>query len=258
MTNHNHIIVNTKLLKGAALMTAWMSAAIGAYAQTAAAESNFPPPRQTEYEIRTPTRLGDYFTKADGRCLPAEADGFIRRWMILEPISKPNRSNAVFTDSYLDHVLDSVYYKGQTDMLPRDGSKVRVGDRRLAWHALDSRMFNVKLYRFAAALKKPVYGIIFHVVTVIDCPEEIRDVRLSVGSNSASKWWIDGKEVLLLSGDRRMVADDCASRRLTLPKGKSIIRGAIINGPGMSDFCVRFLDAGNKPVTNFTTCLPQP
>lgn len=39
-----------------------------------------------------------------------------------------------------------------------------------------------------------------------------------------------------MSGDRRMVKDDCLSKRLTLKKGKNIIRGAIINGPGMSDF----------------------
>jgi hypothetical protein len=29
-----------------------------------------------------------------------DADGFIQRWLLLEPINKPNRSNTVFTDSY--------------------------------------------------------------------------------------------------------------------------------------------------------------
>ncbi len=173
--------------------------------------------------------------------------------MLLEPISKPNRSNVVFTDSYLNEVLDSVYYKGRLETMPRDGEKVRVGKGRLVWHALDSRMFNVKLYRFAAALKKPVYGVIFDAVTIIDCPEEMRDVRLSVGSNSASKWWLNGEPVLVLSGDRRMVADDCMSPRLTLQKGRNVLRGTIINGPGMSDFCVRFVDADGRPVTDFST-----
>lgn len=49
-------------------------------------------------------------------------------------------------------------------------------------------------------------------------------------------WWLNGEEVVILSGDRRMVKDDCLSKRLTLKKGKNIIRGAVINGPGMSDF----------------------
>jgi hypothetical protein len=76
----------------------------------------------------------------------------------------------------------------------------------------------------------------------------MKDVRLAVGSNSASMWWLNGEEALLMSGDRRMVVDDCVSKRLTLKKGINVLRGTIINGPGMSDFCVRFLDANGKPL----------
>ena len=65
-------------------------------------------------------------------------------------------------------------------------------------------------------------------------------------------WWLNGEEVLLLSGDRRMVEDDAMSPRLNLKKGRNILRGAIINGPGMSDFCVRFLDEKGNPVTNYS------
>lgn len=49
-----------------------------------------------------------------------------------------------------------------------------------------------------------------------------------------------------------MVQDDAMSQRITLKKGRNIVRGAIINGPGMSDFCLRFLDAGGNPVRNYT------
>lgn len=185
-------------------------------------------------------------------CVTPDSTGFIRRWTVLEPISKPNRSNTVFTDSYLDHVLDSVYFKDQFTVVPKNGDKVKVDGEKLQWHALDSKLDNYKLYRFAAALKKPVYGIIFYAVTVINCPEEIKDVRLSVGSNSASKWWLDGQEVLMLSGDRRMVADDAVSKRLTLKKGPNVLRCAVINGPGMSDFCARFVDESGNPINNFT------
>jgi len=74
------------------------------------------------------------------------------------------------------------------------------------------------------------------------------DVRLAVGSNSASMWWVNGKEAVGLFGDRRMVMDDVVSPPLTLHKGRNVIRGAVINGPGLSDFCVRFVDADGKPV----------
>jgi hypothetical protein len=60
-------------------------------------------------------------------------------------------------------------------------------------------------------------------------------------------WWVNGEEAVSLCDDRRMVMDDAVSRRLTLEQGKNVIRGAVINGPGMSDFCVRFVDENGNP-----------
>ena len=65
-------------------------------------------------------------------------------------------------------------------------------------------------------------------------------------------WWLNGEEVLLLEGDRRMVEDDGMSKRLTLRKGRNILRGAVINGPGLADMCVRFLDEKGKAITNYS------
>jgi hypothetical protein len=65
-------------------------------------------------------------------------------------------------------------------------------------------------------------------------------------------FWLNGKETLMISGDKDMVVDYCTSPRVTLHKGKNIIRGAVINGPGMIDFCLRFLDEKGEPVKNFT------
>ena len=220
-----------------------------------------------------------YFSPATTASAKPDDEGFIRRWMLLEPIDKPNRGNTVFTDTYLREHFNMQYFKGQQTIVPKDGQKVKVSFQReevpagfgrgfgqeepakpeiktvnqtLTWHALDSENFNVKLFRFAEKWGQQVYGVLFWAVTIIDCPEDISNVRLSVGSNSASMWWLNGKEALLLSGDRRMVKDDAMSPRLTLKKGRNILRGAIINGPGMSDFCVRFLDESGKPVTNYS------
>lgn len=199
--------------------------------------------------------LTPYFTPATNAVKTPDAKGFIQRWMLLEPISKPNRTNTVFTDSYLRAAFDTLYFPDQFTVLPKNGDKVTVGEQELNWHALESTNYNVKLFRFADGLKKNVYGVLFWAVTVVNSPKEVKDVRLSVGSNSASMWWLNGQEALLLSGDRRMVVDDAMSKRLTLKKGRNILRGAVINGPGMSDFCVRFVDANGKPLTNLSiTC----
>lgn len=197
-------------------------------------------------------RLSDYFSPVTTSTMSPDSEGFIQRWLLLEPIDKPNRSNTVFTDSYIREAFATEYFPNQFTVLPKDGDKVKVGKQKLTWHALDSKLFNVKLFRFASGLKKQVYGVLFWAVTVIECPEDMENIRMSVGSNSASMWWLNGEEAVILSGDRRMVKDDCLSRRLTLKKGKNIIRGAIINGPGMSDFCVRFLNENGTPVKNIT------
>ena len=78
---------------------------------------------------------------------------------------------------------------------------------------------------------------------------------MAVGSNSASMWWLNGKDVVDLFDDRRMVMDDVVSNRLTLNKGKNVIRGAVINGPGLSDFCVRFIDENGEPIKDITLSL---
>jgi len=185
-----------------------------------------------------------------------DADGFLRRWMLLEPIVKPNRTNTVFTGTYVRNALDTEYFPDQFAVLPHNGEKVTVAGQQLAWHALDATGFNVKLFRFAYGLDKPTYGVLFWAVTVVNSPREMKNVRLAVGSNSASMWWLNGEDVADLFDDRRMVMDDVVSKRLTLNKGKNVLRGAVINGPGMSDFCVRFVDENENPIKDLTLSLP--
>ena len=218
-----------------------------------------------------------YFSPVTTPSAQPDDEGFIRRWLLLEPIDKPNSGNTVFTDTYLREHFNRQYFKGQQTIVPKNGQKVKATFKQeqapagfgrgmqqapakpevktvtqnLTWHAFDSENMNVKLFRFAEKYGEKVYGVLFWAVTIIDCDEDIENVRLAVGSNSASMWWLNGKETLLLSGDRRMVKDDAVSPRLTLKKGRNILRGAIINGPGMSDFCVRFIDEKGNPVKNF-------
>ena len=219
--------------------------------------------------------LAPYFSTPTEEAIQPDDRGFIRRWLLLEPISKPNRGNTVFVDSYVRQNLDTGWNKGEF-VLPKEGDKetmtvefqkpvdmsagrpawgavpeTEMKKVKLTWHALDSKLFNVKLYRYAVGTETGRYGLICRAVTVIDVPEDLENVRLAVGSNSASMWWVDGEEALILSGDRRMVMDDGVSKRLTLKKGRHILTGAVINGPGMSDFCVRFVDEQGNPVMNY-------
>ena len=214
---------------------------------------------------------------ANAQAAQPDANGFIRRWMLLEPIDYNVRSNTILTDSYLNENLNKQYFKGQFDdkKLPRDGEKVTAtgialaggpADTRmqmgpaqtkevkqtLKWHAVESESYNVKVFRFAEANGCQPYNSLFWGVTIIDWPEVMDGVRLAIGSNGASMWWLNGDRVLTLDGDRRMVEDDCVSQRLTLKKGRNILRFALVNGPGLSDLCARFIDEKGNPVKNYS------
>lgn len=177
-------------------------------------------------------------------------NGFIQRWWVLEPVRKEIARNNIFTDNYLRTTFSTDNFSNDYTILPKPKQTVTLGNQELKWHALESKTFNFNLYHFTYGLNKPPYGVLFWLVTVIDSPTEMKDVRMSAGCNSASMWWLNGQEALMLSGDRDMIVDNVTSSRLTLKKGKNIIRGAVINGPGMANFCVRFLDEKGAPIKN--------
>ncbi len=61
--------------------------------------------------------------------------------------------------------------------------------------------------------------------------------------------------MIALNDDRQTVIDDGVSRRLTLRKGRNVIRAAIVNGGGATDFCARFLDENDRPITGLSVSL---
>jgi hypothetical protein len=120
------------------------------------------------------------------------ADGFIRRWLILEPIGVKGQ----LTDSAVQTLAKNEYFPNQLTVIPGDGDKVTAGGTELTWHTVDTLRYNVNLYHFAYALEKPTSNVLFWAVTIVNSPRDIAGVRLAIGSNAASVWWVNGKEVI--------------------------------------------------------------
>jgi hypothetical protein len=179
-----------------------------------------------------------------------DADGFIRRWLLLEPIPTTG-----LTDSAVQAAVNKEYFPDQFTLIPRDSGKVTVGNVELTWHAVDTRHYNVNLFHFARAQGKPTSDVLFWAVTIANFPREMNGVRLAIGSNAASVWWVNEKEVIGIYGDRQTVIDDGVSKRLSLKKGPNVVRAAIVNGGGATDFCARFLDANDKSIKEYTVSL---
>jgi hypothetical protein len=181
------------------------------------------------------------------------ASGFIQRWLVLEPVPMKGQ----LTDSAVQAAVKTEFFPNQLTVMPRPGDKVTVGGTDLTWHAVETTEYNVNLYHFAYALAKPTSNVLFWAVTVVNSPRELPDVRLAIGSNAASVWWVNGNEVIGIYNDRQTVIDDGVSRRLTLQKGPNVVRTAIINGGGATDFCARFLDGEYRPIKDVTVTLAE-
>ena len=179
---------------------------------------------------------------------PAAASGFLQRWLILEPIAVPGQ----LTDSAVRTTVSREYFPGQLTAIPKHGDTVNVDGKPLQWHAVDTTNYNVNLFHFAAGLKKPTSNVLFWIVTVVRAQQDMPDIRLAIGSNAASVWWLNGAELITLFNDRQTVIDDGVSRRTMLKKGVNVIRAAVINAGGATDFCARFLDANARPITGLT------
>ena len=181
------------------------------------------------------------------------ADGFLRRWLVLEPL----RTKGQLTESAVQAAVKTGNFADALTTLPRDGDTVTVDGTQLAWHAVETSEYNVNLYHFAYALGKPTSNVLFWATAVVNSPRELTDVRLAIGSNAASVWWLNGTQVIAIYNDRQTVIDDGVSRRLTLHKGPNVVRAAIVNAGGATDFCARFLDQQYRPITDLTVTLAK-
>ena len=168
--------------------------------------------------------------------------GFLQRWLILEPI----RVAPQLTDSAVQAVVKKEYFPNQFTVIPHDRDTMTVGDESLDVARRRHEHYNVNLFHFASGLNKPTSNVLFWAVTVVVAPRDMPNVRLAIGSNAASIWWLNGEEVIGIYNDRQTVIDDGVSKRVTLKKGPNVIRAAIINAGGATDFCARFLDADDN------------
>src|SRR5690349_11969532 len=73
-----------------------------------------------------PRTLTPYFTPAAAEPKAPDPDGFLQRWLLLEPIPNGLRSNAGFTESFVRQAFTKEYFPKQFEVIPHEGDKVTV------------------------------------------------------------------------------------------------------------------------------------
>lgn len=108
--------------------------------------------------------LSPYFSAATTKTMtPDEQQGSSAAGCCWNLSTNPTVAIRVFTDSYIREAFTTEYFSGQFSLIPKHGDKVKVGKQKLAWHAVESNLFNAKLFRFChqpakAVLRRIVLG----------------------------------------------------------------------------------------------------
>ncbi|MGE5607655.1 MAG: acetylxylan esterase [Bacillota bacterium] len=181
-----------------------------------------------------------------GPCKPDD-EGFIRCWVILDPIKLPERA-AKHEENAQREFFDKEFFPGQRLATPKDGDKVFIEGKECTWHARQSSDYTMSFEDLATDVARSLFlGVVY-----ITCERDIPNVRLSIGSDDGSLWILNGQEVIRVYEARSIDRDQNSSPMLTLKKGLNILRLAVINGDGPSAACTRFIDKNGAPVRSYT------
>jgi hypothetical protein len=167
-----------------------------------------------------------------------DGDGFIKVWVMLAPI--PLAEGESQADS-----LDKETIKGEASLDPKDGDKVKVGNKELTWKKQTAEDYYFDFNKLIGEVTEQQVG---YAVTTIVSGDEVKNATLKIGSDDGCKIWLNGKEVGKDASDRALEKDQNDFEGLTLKKGANVL--VIKVGNGIADWtgCARFTDKAGKPI----------
>jgi hypothetical protein len=168
-----------------------------------------------------------------------DAEGFIRDWLLLAPFSIPEDSGA--------DEIDKKQVENEASLKPKAGDKQKVGDKEVAWKAVQAKEFSLDLNQTIGTPNEDVVG---YLVTYVVADKEMSDVTMLIGSNDQAKVYLNGKEVFKFDQTRTVEKDSDKVEKLTLNKGVNTIVFKVINEKNDWGACLRFQSKDGKPVTD--------
>lgn len=166
-----------------------------------------------------------------------DAEGYIRRWVMLAPISLPEGetgSEAIFKEQI----------KGEAALQPRAGDKVKVGGKELTWQNITA---STNYFDFTAMVKTLNDREAGYAVTYIESETEQSDVIMAVASNDEGRIYFNGVDIYVF-GEPRTLMLDADKGKVTLKKGLNVVVFKIINEQGNWQGAMRLLDKGGAPL----------
>jgi hypothetical protein len=176
-----------------------------------------------------------------GRGLPAgersglDKEGYITTWLLLAPIPLPEGQRG--TDA-----LGKEQIKGEANLRPRAGDKVKVGGKELAWKKYHAKDY---FFDFNDFLGKKTEDSVGYAVCYIHSDKDRKTVFLLTGSDDQAVVYLNGKEVLRQSEDRPLEKDEDTTE-VTLKRGVNVLVFKVVNEKEDWSGCARFMDKAGR------------
>lgn len=166
---------------------------------------------------------------------PIDNEGYFRNWLVLSPVPSdaPDSTQAV----------DKQQIKDEAKLEPKEGDKVKVGDRELAWRKVVNEDYFIDFHSLGGADNAAAYCVVYVVA-----PDEIKNATLRIGSDDGSKFYLNGREVGKVLENRAVGKDQNAFGNLVLKKGTNVLLMKVTNGNGEWKGAARFTDANGAPI----------
>jgi hypothetical protein len=180
-------------------------------------------------------------SKAIAETFKADAEGYIRHWVMLAPIplgEEETGSEAIFKEQIKDEAA----------LRPKAGDKVKVGGKELTWQNITA---TTNYFDFTAIVKSLNDREAGYAVTYIECGTEKPEVILAVASNDEGRIYFNGVDIYVF-GEPRTLMLDADKGKVTLKKGVNVVVFKIINEQGNWQGAMRLLVKGGAPLKDVT------
>lgn len=167
--------------------------------------------------------------------------GYIRHWLVLAPIPLAEGQSG------LDG-LNKVGVKDEGKVTPKEGEKVTVDGKEYTWKKCQSTESHLDFNEFLGGQKE---DCVAYAVCYLWVEDEVKNLKMKMGSDDQAKVWLNGTEVLKFEEPRPLTKDQDTAENITLKKGRNVIVFKVVNEKIDFSGSIRFVDANDAPFKGF-------
>ncbi len=169
-----------------------------------------------------------------------DAEGFIRDWLVLAPLSIGTSSGA--------EAIDQQQFATEAQPAAKEGAKQKAGSKELEWRKVTTKQFYIDFREMHPNEGEQVVG---WAVAYINSPDDKSGLTLRMNSNDQGKVYLNGEEVIKFTETRTLEKEtEDSARNITLKKGTNVLVLKVVNEENNWQGSVRFMTQSGKPVTD--------